>query len=72
MAQCIYSSFNEGCLMFDRDAKGVEKERYLRDCFPEGMGYDKEGYCIVEDDPDPGYSCQAFQSADPDWEAEEF
>lgn len=49
---CIYSDYNGKCKLFQNDYNG------------EDMGFTNEGICVVEDDPDPGLSCVAFESLD--------
>jgi len=61
MAQCIYSTWEGECTMFDEGTAS----------FPDGVGWEETGVCVVEDDPDPSYTCQYFESADPEWEPEE-
>lgn len=46
---CIYSNFNGECQM--------GQESFV----PMGC---KDGYCVVEDDPDPGFLCEDYQSDD--------
>ena len=60
MAQCIYSSWQGLCSMFCEDK------------VDDGLGCDKQGLCWAEEDPDPNYGCHTFESADPEWEAEEW
>jgi len=50
---CIFSNFNGTCQYFD--------ENNTDDAFPNGMGYDNKGICVVEDDPNPEDSCQNFE-----------
>lgn len=45
---CVYSNFNGECELWE--------EPILQN------GYDKEGYCICEDDPDPSVLCEMYES----------
>ena len=47
---CLYSDFEGMCQNYDED------ENYSLD----GMPWD--GICIWEDDPDPSYSCEWYES----------
>jgi hypothetical protein len=55
---CIYSSNVDGkcSLLWDDDKK---ESSYDSECI------DKNGYCLVEEDPEPAYSCEDYQSDDP-------
>ena len=49
---CIYSDFHGHCRMWEEDEENV-------DC----MGFDYDtGTCICEEDPDPAYSCESYES----------
>jgi hypothetical protein len=55
---CIYSSNVDGkcSLLWDDDKK---ESFYNSECI------DKNGYCLVEEDPNPACSCEDYQSDDP-------
>lgn len=58
---CTYCDFNGKCDQFDPDLA------------MDGMGYDDDGNCVVEDDLDPAMSCEGYESTDEeDEEDEEF
>lgn len=49
---CIYENFEGECGMFDGDNS------------IDNLGCDEEGLCICSEDPDPGYTCESYES---DW-----
>ena len=53
MAQCIYSNWNGECGMYDKGDSIID------------IGCDKEGNCLVEDDPVPSDICIWFESDEP-------
>ncbi len=55
---CIYSD-NEGhCTMWDENQDAGST---YEDC---EMGWDGDGFCVCEDDPDPHYSCAQYEGHD--------
>ncbi len=50
---CIHSNFNGGCTYYDE-----------LDPASSPTGCDTQGYCVVEEDPDP--QCDLFEDDDPD------
>jgi len=50
---CIYNDFAGLCYFAE-----VGK---CDNAFPNGMGYDAFGHCVVEDDPNPEDSCSSFE-----------
>ena len=55
---CIYSDNNGKCTLYD-DVEDVGTT--YKTC---AMGWDENGICCVEDDPDPGYSCESYEGID--------
>ena len=49
---CIYSNFEGACTIADPSI--------------DDNGCVENGYCVVEDDPDPSYSCENYETDDPD------
>lgn len=56
---CIYCDFHGKCSMHDPE--------YAID----GLGCDDDGNCNCESDPDPGYSCDTYETDDPEDDDEE-
>lgn len=56
---CIYNNFSGRCTLSD-----YEEDEDKKIEVPVAMGYDDEGYCIVDEDPDPSYSCESYESED--------
>ncbi len=62
---CIYETNDMCSLCLDRDDK-LDMEALQQGC-------DDDGVCVVSDDPDPSYSCDAYESdsacpfCDTDW-----
>jgi hypothetical protein len=51
---CIYSNFDGECQNYDEEVKDE-----TLGC----VGYgDEDGFCAVEDDPDPNYGCSCYES----------
>lgn len=53
---CIYCDFHGKCQMWDEDSTNTFENN--------AVGWDSEGYCVVDDDPDPSISCEIYESAD--------
>ncbi len=60
MSQCIYSDFCEGkCEMFDKEHhKGLNSKN-------SEYGWNEDGICVSEDDPNPFSSCTYYEPLDP-------
>ena len=56
---CIYNDFNGHCQMWDEESKD------------DMQGCDEEGDCICEEDPDPSYLCEMYESNDPEEDEED-
>jgi len=55
---CVYSNFNGECTLWNKEEhKGVT-------CQNSEYGFDKDGYCIVEEDPTPSDNCSNFESSE--------
>lgn len=53
-----------GCIHEDR----MDGKCSLCDSIVGMLGCDENGHCVVSEDPDPGYSCESYES---DWECPE-
>ena len=62
---CIYTERGGKCTLWDESCKG---RNYDNDEM--GWSKDDDGFCAVEDDPNPYDNCSSFESDDPDWEPE--
>ena len=64
---CIYCDFNGYCQMIEHDEDGNISEDSI-DTGAMGVSdkFDGDGkaICVVEDDPDPSYSCEYYESND--------
>lgn len=58
--RCIYLNFSGECTLWE---EGNDDE-----C----MGCDSEGFCMVEDDPDPSRNCYLFEDPYPDLESDDW
>lgn len=50
---CIYSNFFDECTKKDEDDDSTYET--------ENVGWDAEGHCVCEDDPEPVYSCMYYE-----------
>jgi len=62
MAQCIYNTWQDGCSM----AEDAEEVNFKTDA----VGWDKEGYCVVEEDECPSDSCFYYEDQNEEEEEE--
>jgi len=56
MGQCVYDTWSGPCSLWDKKYnKGETFEN-------SEVGWDEEGYCVCQDDPDPSYTCSQYES----------
>lgn len=57
---CLYHSFGGVCQFYDKDEYGIVKDIHDTD-----YGFVGEGACVVDEDPDPYFSCSSYENIDP-------
>lgn len=50
---CIYCGRDGICTLYDEDVNTTWET--------DSVGWNEDGVCVVEDDPDPGFTCSNFE-----------